>query len=112
MSKGFLYFCVEILTDMTEEYKKLLSDFDTRLKQLMLLCDKLKAENESLSQALEKEKAKVSDTNDSLRVLTAKYDRLKLAGYIAATKSDVTTAKLRVNKLVREIDKCIALLNE
>ena len=97
---------------MTEEYKKLLSDFDTRLKQLMLLCDKLKAENESLSQALEKEKAKVSDTNDSLRVLTAKYDRLKLAGYVAGTKSDVTTAKLRVNKLVREIDKCIALLNE
>ena len=97
---------------MTEEYKKLLSDFDTRLKQLMLLCDKLKVENESLSQALEKEKAKVSDTHDSLRVLTAKYDRLKLAGYIAATKSDVTTAKLRVNKLVREIDKCIALINE
>ncbi len=97
---------------MTEEYKKLLTDFDARLKQLMLLCDKLKAENESLSHALKEEKTKVSDANDSLHVLAAKYDRLKLARYITATKSDVTTAKLRVNKLVREIDKCIALLNE
>lgn len=112
MSKGFPYFCVEIQTDMTEEYKKLLSDFDARLKQLMLLCDKLKAENEGLTLALEKEKANVSDTNDALRVLTAKYDRLKLAGFVTASKSDVTSAKLRVNKLVREIDKCIALLNE
>ena len=40
------------------------------------------------------------------------YTNLKTAMTISLNGSDVKETKLRLSKLVREVDKCIALLNE
>ena len=40
------------------------------------------------------------------------YTNLKTATTISLNGSDVKETKLRLSKLVREVDKCIALLNE
>ena len=40
------------------------------------------------------------------------YTNLKTATAISLNGSDVKETKLRLSKLVREVDKCIALLNE
>lgn len=39
------------------------------------------------------------------------YESLKMAKAIAASSGDAHDAKIKINKLVREIDKCISLLN-
>jgi len=70
---------------MTEEEKKLLSTFETQLRHLMYL------------------------QYDELEV---NYTNLKTATAISLNGSDVKETKLRLSKLVREVDKCIALLNE
>lgn len=47
-----------------------------------------------------------------LEEMKARYDMLIASHGFVMTEGDVKNARLRVNKLVREIDKCISLLNE
>ena len=81
---------------MTDEEKKLLSTFEARLRHLIYLHDELKRENAELKQLLE----------------AKEEEYLKTATTISLNGSDVKETKLRLSKLVREVDKCIALLNE
>ena len=45
-------------------------------------------------------------------MLKFNYTNLKSATSICLNGCDVKESKLRLSKLVREVDKCIALLNE
>jgi hypothetical protein len=55
------------------------------------------------------EKLKLDDNR--LNDLEEKYNKLKISKALIASSNDVHDAKLKVNRMVREIDKCIALLN-
>ena len=44
--------------------------------------------------------------------LQEKYDNLKIAKTVALSKTDIKDGKLRLSKMMREIDNCIALLND
>ena len=98
---------------MTEEEKKLLNSFETQLRHLIYLHDELKRENAELKKLLDNEKLKnekvQAQYDDELEV---SYTNLKTATAISLNGSDVKETKLRLSKLVREVDKCIALLNE
>ena len=97
---------------MTEEEKKLLSTFETQLRHLMYLHDELKRENAGLRKLLENEKLKNEKVQAQYDELEVNYTNLKTATAISLNGSDVKETKLRLSKLVREVDKCIALLNE
>ena len=97
---------------MTEEEKKLLSTFETQLQHLMYLHDELKRENAGLRKLLENEKLKNEKVQAQYDELEVNYTNLKTATAISLNGSDVKETKLRLSKLVREVDKCIALLNE
>ena len=97
---------------MTEEQLKIVRNFEVRVRQTLFLCDKLKEENAGLQLKLTEQKS----ANDSLREentqLQLKYDNLQVARLISASREDFKTTKNRLSKLVRDVDKCIALLNE
>ena len=97
---------------MTEEQLKTIRNFEVRVRQTLFLCDKLREENANLQSQLTEEKS----MNDSLREnfiqLQTSYDNLKVARMISASREDFRATKNRLSKLVREVDKCIALLNE
>ena len=97
---------------MTEEEKKLLSTFETPLRHLIYLHDELKRENAELKKLLENEKLKNEKVQAQYDELEVSYTNLKTATAISLNGSDVKETKLRLSKLVREVDKCIALLNE
>ena len=97
---------------MTEEEKKLLNSFETQLRHLMYLHDELKRENAGLRKLLENEKLKNEKVQAQYDELEVSYTNLKTATAISLNGSDVKETKLRLSKLVREVDKCIALLNE
>lgn len=90
---------------MTEEESKLLSIFEGRVHQLMSLYNDLKIQKETL-QILCK---KLEQENKSLK---NKYDNLKLARIISVKQDDFKSTKNKLTQLVKEVDKCIALLNE
>ena len=97
---------------MTEEEKKLLNSFETQLRHLIYLHDELKRENAELKKLLENEKLKNEKVQAQYDELEVSYTNLKTATAISLNGSDVKETKLRLSKLVREVDKCIALLNE
>ena len=97
---------------MTEEEKKLLNSFETQLRHLIYLHDELKRENAELKKLLENEKLKNEKVQAQYDELEVSYTNLKTATAISLNGSDVKETKLRLSKLVREVDKCVAVLNE
>lgn len=97
---------------MTEDQNKLLNEFETRVRQLFFLCDELRTENDLLREDLERQKKSFDALIEENKQLKSKYDNLKIARIISVKQEDFQGAKKRLSKLVREVDKCIALLNE
>ena len=47
-----------------------------------------------------------------LMELNAKCDNMLTARVVSVNEGEMKSARMRLSKLVREVDKCIALLNE
>lgn len=97
---------------MTEEDKKLLSTFEARLRHFMYLYEELKDENTRLHQLLAEKSEEVKRLEHSQKELEEKYTNLQMARTISLHDQDICDTKQRLTRLVREIDRCIALLNE
>lgn len=97
---------------MTERETLLLREFKDKLDQMIGLHQKMKAE----SQLLREEKQRLDEQLNILTIsnqdLTRKVEGLKFAKSLAGANEDSHEAKIKINRLVREIDKCISLLNK
>ena len=89
-----------------------MNSFETQLRHLIYLHDELKRENAKLKKLLDIEKLKNEKVQAQYDELEVSYTNLKTATTISLNGSDVKETKLRLSKLVREVDKCIAWLNE
>ncbi|MBQ8240020.1 MAG: hypothetical protein IJZ38_04180 [Bacteroides sp.] len=97
---------------MTEEDRKLISSFEGKLRHFMFLYDEIKQENADLKQLLIKKDEEIHQLEQSRKELEARYTDLKMARTISLYDKDIKDTKQRLSSLVREVDKCIALLNE
>ena len=70
-----------------------------------------KTENEQLKKQNCELEEKIQFDKGKIKALRDKYNKLKISKALIASSHDVHDAKLKVNRMVREIDKCIALLN-
>ena len=95
---------------MTENRDNLLLNLEVRVRQVLLLCDKLKQENTKLKDEVVLKDDKIGELEEKIEVMNEKYDNLKMARTITAASVDVDEAKLKLSKMVREVDKCIGLL--
>ncbi len=96
---------------MTEQDQILLDDFKAKLRLFIKRHDSLKNENQELAEQvkfLQEELIRLKSENDGL---VKKYDDLRVAKVLSVNDSDKQQMKQRINKIVREIDKCIAQLN-
>ncbi len=96
---------------MTDEERNQLSVFEARLRQLMFLHDELKEKNQFLMEALNQKEQSLQQLQHDYNELESHYTDLKQARIISIHDSDVSDTRKRLSKLVREIDKCLALLN-
>jgi len=53
----------------------------------------------------------LAEKNEEVKELQTRYERAKFSGAMLGSGEDAAAAKKRVSELVREIDKCIALLD-
>ena len=97
---------------MTEEDKKQLNTFEGKLKHLIFLYQELKDENASLRQLVRDKEVEIERVENSRKDLEAQYTHLKMARIISVQDNEVRDTKQRLARLVREVEKCIALLNE
>lgn len=70
------------------------------------------AQVESLKSEIEELKKEMAQSKSQLNDVKTEQQRLIAARGFVAEEGDIKSARLRVNRLVREIDKCISLLNE
>ena len=97
---------------MTEEDKKLLKTFEARLRQFMFAHEELVRENVALKEKISEKEIEIAKWESSYNNLKDMYTNLKMARIINLHDHDIEETKQRISKLVREVDKCIALLNE
>ena len=96
---------------MTKEEEKALHTFETRIRQLILAYQELKAENAELWDMMAKKEGELEEMRAEVQLHKQNYANLKLAKIIELNDSELKDAKPRLAKLVRDVDKCIALLN-
>lgn len=97
---------------MTEQDRILLDGFKVKIKQLIALYEQTRTEKQLLLNQVEELENEIDSLKQDKAVLTKKYDNLKLAKSLLVSDGDSQEAKNRINKIVREIDKCIAMLNQ
>ncbi len=97
---------------MTDEEKKQLSDFETSLRHLIYLYDKLRRDYASLQQLLQEKEEALGKLSTDYDALNQSYADLKSAMTMSLDGGDVRQTKQRLSKIVREVDKCIAMLNQ
>ena len=53
----------------------------------------------------------LQEKEEKMKELEIKYERVKLSGALLGEGENANEAKKKITELVREIDKCVALLN-
>ena len=91
---------VEIL----EGIKDKIQTVKDRMREHLDENSRLKQQNDDLHQMVQKKQSLIDE-------LEQKNQQLSLVKSIMADSEDVHDARIRINRIVREIDKCIALLN-
>ena len=92
--------------------EKTLATFETRLRQLLLRFQELKKENGELRVTLEANQKTVKELQEKVNQKQTDYDTLKMAKMIEITDGNLDGAKERLSKLIREVNKCIAILSD
>jgi predicted nucleic acid-binding Zn-ribbon protein len=82
-----------------------------KLDELLDRYNNLKGEVTDLRNGNEVLKNLLSDREEKLKELEIKYERVKLSGALLGEGENAFEAKKKITELVREIDKCVALLN-
>ena len=97
---------------MTEDQNRLLAVFEVRVRDLLALCDAQRQKIVELNEALNQAEEALQRSTEEATAWKSKFDNLLTAKVVSANEEERKDARMRLSKLVREVDRCIALLNE
>ena len=92
--------------------EKALAAFETRIRQMILRFQELKKENKDLYDMVEKNEQEMKQLRQKLEQQQSDYNSLKMAKMIEITDGNLDDAKERLSKLIRDVNKCIAVLSD
>ena len=90
---------------------KIISNIEIKLNNLLSSHNKLKEINESLNAQKANFISDVEIKNKEIDALKDKIKIMSISKSVDASKGDIRQTKLKINEYIREIDKCIAQLN-
>jgi predicted nucleic acid-binding Zn-ribbon protein len=82
-----------------------------KLDELLDRYNSLKHEVADLKNGNDVLKGMLQERDGRIKELEIKYERVKLSGALLGEGENAHEAKRKLTELVREIDKCVALLN-
>lgn len=85
---------------------------EQKLKSLLVKFEELKVENTNLHQEKIKLQENIVAKEQLLTTQQREYELLKVAKTIEGSSNNTKDTKLKINSLIREIDKCIIQLQE
>ncbi len=97
---------------MANQYEELTNAFETKLRKLISEYKDLQVQNAQLKADLDRKHTDLMEAHQEILELRRNYDHLQLAKNLGASEEEKNESRQRINKMVREIDKCLALLDE
>jgi hypothetical protein len=97
---------------MTPEVANEIQLLKNNFVKLQSLLSDTRIENNKLKEDIRKVSLELEQKEKENKSIENKYESLKLAKIIATSSTDAHDAKIKLNRIVREIDKCISLLNK
>lgn len=97
---------------MTDEELLLLNNLKINVRQFLIEFENIENEKKALEQNILDLKNEIELLKQEKSELSRKNEQLRLATHLLSGVDENREAKQKINKLVRDIDKCIALLNK
>ena len=96
---------------MTPEERQSMKKFEAKVRQVLAQFRVLKQENADLYAELEGKEEEIKQLKAELAQSKNDYNNLKLAKMIEISDADIKESKMKISRLVREINKCINILS-
>lgn len=90
----------------------IVADLERKVDVLLQERSALLSQRAELLEANTKLQQQIAEQKDEMGRLKNQYDSLKVAQTIVGSKEDKHLTKLRINTLIREIDRCIVQLSD
>lgn len=97
---------------MINRYEELIDAFEKKLRKLFSDYKSLQIQNEQLMEQLNRKQNDLIHAHQEILELRKNYDHLRTAKNLSGSDVERIESKQKINKMVREIDKCLALLDE
>lgn len=95
-----------------ESLEERLLAIKSKVLKLLAENEQLKTENAALSESHSELKKTIDLQKNTIAELTERNKMIKLAKNLSLSASDGFDVKIKINEMVKEIDRCIDLLNE
>ncbi len=97
---------------MDRKHDEIFSSLRQKIKTIISMYEEQKVSNSDLQNKNKELNDKLQELENKLKEAERDFENLKMAKVLSnVSDHDIHDTKLQVNRIVREIDKCIALLN-
>lgn len=97
---------------MENNYQSIIESLKGKIEVIISGYEQARADNYQLKRELEACKEELEINKNKTAELEDKIDKLQLADAFKVSSTDGKEAKRKIGKIIKEIDKCIALLND
>jgi hypothetical protein len=97
---------------MTDEEQLLLNNLKINVNQFFKEFERVENEKKELEKNVLDLKHEIALLQEEKSEISRKNEQLRLAAHLLSGVDENREAKQKINRLIREIDKCIALLNK
>ena len=96
---------------MTAEERQSMKKFEAKVRNVIAQFRVLKQENADLYAELEGKDEEIKQLKVELAQSKRDYSNLKLAKMIEISDTDIKESKMKISRLIREVNKCISILS-
>lgn len=97
---------------MSDQVPEELIVLNKKLQELFERYNELKGKNRELREEIGRLKTWLGERDEQIKDLEIKYERIKISGALIGEGESAFEARKKITELVREIDRCVALLNK
>ena len=92
--------------------EKTLTDFETRVRQMILQFQQMKQEKLQLQQKINEQSQAIEDLKARVTQADNDYNSLKMTRMLEITDGNLVDAKEHLARMIRQVNKCIAILSD
>ena len=97
---------------MEDNYKIVAENLKKKIQRIISEYESILSENEKLNTQVVRYANDLNNSNNKIKELEKKIENLQLMEAFKASTQDVKEAKQKIGRLIKDIDSCIALLND